>query len=123
MNTSQTHNKILAPTVTICHGLSKYGISKNVVASTLLNEFHIDAKVKHTLEIYYHLQWKSKFFLEQLREGTITRDGVTYIVVYHKCTRYDVKMAVDCRLSFRVPQTEYDLPAYVLVQPLERKNK
>jgi len=59
---------------------------------------------------------KKDFFISQLNEGTIYRNGTTYKVVYHKTTPAFIKNhIVSLTLSFRVAQPEFNIHPIVLI--------
>ena len=99
-------------------GLQLYGYSRNTVNHSLINDFHIDpAVVNKSLTEYNLIHWSTNYFVSKSQFGVLYRGDKQYVVVYHKCTRYNVREATEVILSFREAKPEYNLPAYVLVKP------
>ena len=75
------------------------------------------AEVDHYFTNYYLIYWEPEFFKTVIEQGngTITRGGITYLVVYHSCTPTELKEASQVKLSFRKPKKEYSSVGYVLV--------
>lgn len=106
---------------TLFEPLKTYGISKNVMRSQLLNTWNFEKEFRKSpaLAYYRQLEVTSVWFFCNVSEGTIVRDGITFIVVYHQCSRYTCKYeSTKVQLSFRKAQAVYGLEAYVLVRPL-----
>lgn len=98
----------------------KYGVTKNEVAHMLINFFHYPETYLDTLEEYFILHWKSKYFIEKLSNGSISHNflnrSTEYLVVYQNCTPAGVKKAHSVKLSFRKPKNEFDLMNYVIIR-------
>jgi hypothetical protein len=104
--------------ITSIESYRKYGVSRNLIRYNSLNEFHIEPNILACFTTYHILHWRAEYTIEQIKEGVITREGKSYIVVFNACTRFKIKQSSDAVLSFREAQPEYDLPAYVLIKPI-----
>lgn len=96
-------------------------VSKNSLHSALINQWLIPSHLKENLEYYAIQEWHGMHVQNKNNQGKINRDGVGYLVVFHKCTPHKVYNAEKVRLSFRAAKSEWNLPAYVLVQPVVEK--
>ncbi len=94
----------------------QYGVTKNQVASMLLNLFHYPAEFRDTLQSYYILHWEAGYLESAITDGTVLHNGVSYLVVYQGCTPYAAKRAKQLKLSLREPKKEFGLAAYVIVR-------
>jgi len=94
--------------------LRMYKITPSNMHSALVNRFDISELID-SLEQYKLLYWAPQHFFAQLKEGMIERNGVEYLVVYHKCTPTRLHSQSQIALSFRQAKIEFNLPAYVLV--------
>jgi hypothetical protein len=105
----------------LCEPMQLFGVSKNIMRSQLLNSWNFEKELRTNPAIAYYRQLEvtSEWFFSRVSEGTITRDGITFIVIYHQTTRYHCKyVSRKLQLSFRKPHRTYGLEAYVLVRPL-----
>lgn len=70
----------------------------------------------HGITKYYILYWETEYFLETGSQvGTITREGIDYLVLFHKCTPAKLYEYRHMALSFR---KNLDMRyGYVLVKP------
>lgn len=101
----------------------KYGITKKQLASLMINIFHFPHQYRDCLSQYYLLHWAGEHFSNTIEEGTIKlstdpENATEYLVVYQGCTPYQAKKAKQLRLSFRKPQNDFQLQAYVIVRIL-----
>ena len=94
---------------------NKYGVNRSLVSYLCINHFNYPELYKDTLSNYYLLYWKPGYFFSQLNHGEIIHQDTRYIVVYKNCTPAALKKESQIRLSFRKPQAEFNIPAYVLV--------
>lgn len=106
----------------------KYGISPSVVHFIAMNCFSIHGHEKKLFSYrdcfskYYLLYWSSKYFLEQMKEGTIIdSDGNLYHIIFKRGLTRGKLLGTDKQLalSFRVVQPEFNIPNYVLVDSRE----
>lgn len=87
----------------------------------ICTEFPIISKQsqKEYLQSYFKLYWSAEYFLEQMKHGTITKEGRNYHVFFaHGITRGTIKQldkGQQLELSFRVPLAMTDLPPVVFV--------
>lgn len=95
--------------------LQKYGIPKSELLNALINRFSLTERQIAACEQYYILHWQGRHFKDRLRYGTIKRNEVTFNVVYKDCKPTDIKLETPLVLSFRKPEKEYELQAFVLV--------
>lgn len=93
----------------------KHGIPKSEMHSALINRFELTPEQIAACEKYYILRWKGAHFKHILQNGTITHQGVTYLVVYKDCKPTDIQTSSTIHVSFRKSAKEYQLQAYVLV--------
>lgn len=92
-----------------------FGVNRSLVSYLCINHFNYPELYKDTLSNYYLLYWKPDYFFSQLNHGEIIHQDTIYIVVYKNCTPAALKKESQIRLSFRKPQAEFNIPAYVLV--------
>jgi len=99
----------------------KHGVTRNQVASMMVNLFHYPANFRDTLEHYYILHWTGKHFDSILEEGAIFHadSGFSYLVVYQGCTPYAARRAKQLKLSFRKASVDFGLQAYVIVRTIQ----
>ena len=95
-----------------------YGVTKNQVASMMLNFFHFPYQYTDVLATYYLRHWTGQHFYASMQDGAIigTEDNIKYLVVYQGCTPFQAKRAHQLRLSFRSAKPEFGLQAYVVVR-------
>jgi hypothetical protein len=69
------------------------------------------------LERYYVLHWESKYLIaNHPHYHPISRDGIHYLVIYHKCHPKSLESSPRVKLSFR---KLYDAKyGYVLITPI-----
>lgn len=96
-------------------GFRKYGVAKSQCRLLTQNIFHIPLDYQDLYHKYYLLFWTPDYFYSQVHDGMIQRDGVDYQVIYHLCTPTALRKYAQVRLSFRIPQQEYEIEPYVLV--------
>lgn len=104
-------------------GYKKYGVSKNLLHHNIVNYFHLTEEYQECLLEYYILHWERKYLSNQIVDGTIKHKGRKFIVVYNACGHADLKLPGNVRLSFRVPQLEFNIKNYVLVKLTQIENK
>ena len=86
--------------------------------SLLLNNFVFPRNCREHLSSYFLLYWDGLYFIRNCKEGIVEKDGIKYLVIYHKATSRGKILANPSdkvALSFRNPKKEYNLPAYCLV--------
>ena len=96
-------------------GYKRYGVAKSQCRLLTQNVFNIPIDFQDLYHKYYLVYWQPEYFFSQLQDGMIQRDGTDYQVIYHLCTPATVRKCSQVRLSFRVPQQEYEIEPYVLV--------
>lgn len=104
-----TQNKLLAT----------YGCNKYQLGDKMRNNFHIPDEYLGALETYRIIHMTGSLFNRSMWDGTIA--GIpdienTYDVIYHMCTPFKAKRAVEVRISFRRAKEEFDLPAVALIE-------
>ena len=114
MNYSNTSN------ISSIDAYKKYGVLKSQARFAVINVLNLYRNYRSILSYYKCLHWTPAYTLESMKNGTITRDGITFTVVFHGCTRYDITKAKEVLLSFRAVKPEYDLVPYVLVKPYNK---
>lgn len=99
-------------------GYKKYGVPKSIIIHMMQNHFHFPTNYQDCLEHYELLYWSTKWFKKLLTDGTITKDDITYHVIYQHCTPAQLKDTHNSQvaLSFRAAQKEYNAGAYVLIR-------
>ena len=75
--------------------------------SYILQNFWDLKEHRNLLGSYYILRWNPETFQRHLRQGTITRAGITYQVIYHRTDSKEVRDAASLLLSFREPVEAY----------------
>lgn len=96
----------------------KHGVQKSLVHHLALNHWSIPEIYRDCFTKTFLLHWTPEWFFKSLKDGTIKRDSVEYQVVYRKSPAYLRKLK-QLRLSFRVAQPEFGIPAYVIVDSLQ----
>jgi len=109
----------LCPSV---QALKSYSIPTSKVRYAIYNIFYLSPKVVSTLDTFYAKEWEASYFMAIMANGTITHQGITYQVIYHKTD--PVKLArraeyVKVLLSFRVPNNLFSIPPTVLVKEIK----
>ena len=101
-----------------CYSLTEQSskIKKSEVRYSILNDFHVPKKLIKSLKTYLVLHWESDFLFSIIEDGTVERDGIDYIAIFHRCTYYQAKHSKQVHVSFREPNKEFELPAYVLIK-------
>lgn len=97
----------------------KYGLKRTHVNYMLINYFHYPEQHRDTLKNYCILPCDKNWFFCWMRNGILTYNNKEYTIVYHNCGAASLRKSVQIMLSFREPQTEFNLPNYVLVKPAE----
>ena len=95
--------------------IKKFGIPKSEFLNALINRFALNQRQIDACARYYILHWRGSHFKDMLKYGTITRENVTYNVVYKNIKPTDIHVDTPLMLSFRQPEKEYELQAFVLV--------
>ncbi len=116
---SQLINSLLALGLTMKPAFTKYQL-----ADQMRNYMHIDDKYLEGLCVYNMTHTSGKKFSLNLHDGQILKNNPNadvvldevFNVIYHNCSPYHAKRAVELRLSFRAAKDEYDLEPIVLVE-------
>lgn len=101
---------------------NKFGVSRNILNSILVNNFHIEDQYLTALEFYRVTHMSGNMFRMASKEGTIKYSRIKTnlkpecVIIYTDCTRAKAITASEIRVSFRAAKEEYNLPAYALVQ-------
>lgn len=105
------------PTVTQSFNVLKiYGVPKSAAIFMATSIWYINKKDQDLFNEYYLLHWEPEYFRRALKQGTVTRHGIDYQVIYHRTNSYEViKHTGDLILSFRQLQPEYNMFPVVLV--------
>lgn len=102
--------------------IAAHGVSRNILNSVLVNNFHIEDTYLPALEFYRVTHMSGNMFRMASKEGTIKYNRVKTnpkpdcVIIYNDCTRAKAIAATEIRISFRAAKEEYNLPAYALVQ-------
>lgn len=96
----------------------KYGMSRRTAQDIITKLWVIPGQCKDITENYFLLYWTSEYFFSQYRDGTVTKDGKTYNVIYFNTSYFDCKEAKNLKLSFRAAKDDLNIGAYVLVTPV-----
>ena len=104
----------------------KYGVPPSVLLSFLQTKFSIPISHQHLLRSYFIRYWSKDYLLKELEtgHGMLTRDNIQFLAIFHDCTRGKILTSSEDQvcLSFRAPLPEYNLPAYVLISPVNILN-
>jgi hypothetical protein len=109
------------PPLSTLEAYSKFGITRNQVASLLINFWHYPDQYRNTLDQYFVRHWEGSHFDKMIKDGTLVQGDNSYLVVYQNCTPFAVKNAKQVKLSFRKPLADLGLQAYVLVKIIDQK--
>lgn len=92
--------------------------TKYQLADQMRNYMHIDDKYLEGLAVYQMIHFSGKSLKLSLNDGQVYchKSNMFHSVIYHNCTPYHAKRAVEVRLSFRCAQPEYNLEPIVLVE-------
>lgn len=107
------------PQISTLEAYTKFGITRNQVASLLINFWHYPDQYRNTLDQYFVRHWEGSHFDKMIKDGTLIQNENSYLVVYQNCTPFSVKNSKQVKLSFRKPNPEFGLQAYVLVKIME----
>lgn len=103
----------------------KFGVTKSVVRFLATKSFSINSLFRDCFKRYYIIYWTGEYFLFKTKEtgGVLTKDGIEFLILYHNTNRGRIasKKQQQVVLSFREPQPEFGLPAYVLVSQSNSK--
>jgi hypothetical protein len=95
----------------------KFGIPPSIIHHIAVNNFVVHPNYVDCFSKYFLLYWEGQYIVRECKDGQIRKDGVDYLVIYHNCTRgmilNDPYSQYAC--SFREPQPEFGLCAYVLI--------
>ena len=101
----------------------KYGVERSLLTYIVHNNFYVTDLYRDCLDTYYILRWQASHMLSSITNGTLVHKGVTYQVIYHRTDPTRIKRAAlltHCiryvKLSFRVAQPEFNIPATVLIK-------
>lgn len=108
-------------TLSTVEALNKFGITRNQIASLLINFWHYPDQYRNTLDQYFVRHWEGSHFDKMIKDGTLVQGENSYLVVYQNCTPFSVKNSKQVKLSFRKPLPDLGLQAYVLVKTLDQK--
>jgi hypothetical protein len=105
--------------------IKNYGCNKYQLGDKMRNNFHIPDEYLGALETYRVIHISGAQFTRAMWDGTVV--GVpdienTYDVIYHLCTPFKAKRAVEIRISFRKAREEFNLPAIALVEIVQEIN-
>lgn len=81
--------------------------------------YPLDAIPQDTLWYFKLLHWEGKYFAEKLQEtgnGTILREGESFLPIYQRCTPEIAKASAQIKLSFRAPKDPTICPGYVVIR-------
>ena len=96
--------------------LATYGVPKSAAVYIQNNHWSIGEDYKDLFSTYYLLRWYKTYFMDELCEGTIERQGKVYSIIYHRTNPHEIrKHRGSVLLSFRELQHEYDVHPVVLV--------
>lgn len=95
----------------------RHGVSKQKIRYVLKETWVVPTFLQHLLKNHFLLNWSGEYFKKVLDDGQIFKDETRFNVIYHNCTPEQCFKAKSVWLSFRKAVDDFDLPAYVLVQP------
>ncbi len=90
--------------------------TKYQLADQMRNYMHIDDKYLEGLIVYRMIHVKGSSFKESIVDGQLYYLNNICNVIYHNCSPYHAKRAVELRCSFRVAKPEHGLEPIVLVE-------
>lgn len=96
-----------------------HGVTPYQVHSMMLNLYNYPPEYLDTLDEYFSYTTDPSYLADRIVEGTLSKKGHTFMVVYHKCTPSMIKHAQHIQLSFRVPKKDFGLCSYVLVRVIQ----
>jgi len=103
--------------------MQDYGISLSNARNLVYGIWKLPDDQQDFLWNYYLLKWDSEFFLTSISDsGTITVQGRTYHVHYHRCNPASIKDYKSVWLSLRVWQQGLKQPNVALVKPAHQVN-
>lgn len=94
----------------------QFGVTKHQVHSMMINFFSYPPAYIDTLSEYFSYNYPGNYLKDNLVDGTLSKKGYVFMVVYHKCTPCNAMRAANIQISFRVAKSEYGLCAYALVR-------
>lgn len=99
----------------------KYGLTRNQVASLMLNFFHYPKEYLDTLQYHSVLHCSGARLRDNVINGVFYHNAVEYLVVYKNALPAETFKAQQIKLYFRVPKEEYELESYVLVKVMKEE--
>jgi hypothetical protein len=85
------------------------------IYDAIKHDWKIHPSLHHRLSNHYILHWDPTYLFSTWKSGPITREGIMYLRIYHRCTEQEVKNSKVALLSFRkVPELVY---GFVLITP------
>lgn len=93
----------------------KLPFTKYQLADQMRNYMHIDDKFLEGLQTYRINHYSGFIFSTLLFDGLVDYDCTQFSVIYHNCSPYHAKRAVEVRLSFRAAK-DNTLEPIVLVE-------
>lgn len=95
----------------------RHGYTKESMRWNLTRIWALPQHFCKNLQSHFLLSWSGEYFKKVLDDGQIFKDETRFNVIYHNCTPEQCFKAKSVWLSFRKALDDFDLPAYVLVQP------
>lgn len=95
-----------------------HAVHKSFLRYHLQNSFVMPPTITTKYLSQYHLlYWNPVHLLLNMKDGTITKDGRVYQVIFQDCNPFTIKRCNQVVLSFRAAKVEFDLEPYVIVKP------
>ncbi len=95
--------------------LARNGVSRARLQDAMVEKWNLSPQEQDRMYVYVLHKWKTAYFFTCLQQGKVVREGVTYNVVWHKCTPAAVKKFEEVLVSFRY--SGFSKTAYILVKP------
>lgn len=96
--------------------LATHGVARSIATYIQNNHWTLQPEFRDIFSTYYMLRWRPAHFVANLEDGTISREGITYQVIYHKTDSAAItKTDSDLLLSFRELDKTYKTFPTVLV--------
>lgn len=98
--------------------LAKSGENKNKLLALLTNSWELLScdKLKLGITNYYLLQWSGQYLKDNIHDGLLVDDDITYCVIYRGCTPSQAFKSPQVRVSFRASS----VGNVAIIQPTHR---
>lgn len=102
----------------------KYGVSPSTLRYAMYNIFYFPEKYADCMYLIKQDICDTSIFLRSIKEGMIApyNEEKSYQIIYHQTDPYKLKRRAahtQVKLSFRVAQSEFNIPPTVLVKEIK----